>query len=92
MRLVASALVVFLGTIACIDPLFCSDGCDKRGLTATQSTATSADCPTCLSAVVVSRPITDLVPLAIAGRICAPGAPAPVADVHADVDHPPRTL
>jgi hypothetical protein len=90
-RLVASALFVLLGTIACLDPLFCSDGCDQRGLTTTQSTATSADCPTCLSAVA-SRPVSDLVRLDIVSRICEPGAPAPIADVRADVDHPPRTI
>jgi hypothetical protein len=88
---VASALIVFLGSIACLDPLFCSDGCDQRGLATTQSTPMSADCPTCLSAMV-SRPITDLVRLDLAGRIGEPDSPAPLTDVHVDVDHPPRTI
>jgi hypothetical protein len=88
---VASALIVFLGSIACLDPLFCSDGCDQRGLATTQSTPTNADCPTCLSAMV-PRPITDLVRLDVAGRICEPDAPARLTDVHADLDHPPRAL
>jgi hypothetical protein len=88
---IGSVLIVLLGSIACIDPLFCSDGCDQRGLATTQSTPTSADCPTCLSAMV-SRPIIDLVRVHIVGRVCAPDSPAPPTDVHVDVDHPPRTI
>ena len=63
----------------------------QRGLATSQSTPKSADCPTCLSAMV-SDPITDLVRLDVASRICEPDAPAPLTEAHADLDHPPRTI
>ena len=85
---VASILVFLLVTIACVDPLCCSDGCDRGGMAATTAAQPVANCPTCLSAIVPSQtPIVVSTDLAI-------GLPdigvAPDVSLLADVDHPPR--
>jgi hypothetical protein len=86
---VASVLLFLLATIACVDPLCCSDGCDRGGLATTHSTQTGANCPTCLSAVVPHHepPImrTELV-----AQVREPIAAAAISPFRTDVDHPPR--
>ena len=82
-------LAAFLSIIACADPLCCSDGCDRGGMTPTHSTQTGADCPTCLSAVVppYDAPIVRLQALTRARELRALG---PTSLFRTDVDHPPR--
>jgi hypothetical protein len=88
-RYVASILALFIVTIACSDPLCCSDGCDRGGVTATHSTQTGADCPICLSAVIshhdaaIAR--TDFVT-----QMREPIEAGPISPFRTDVDHPPR--
>ena len=90
MRLyVAPILALFILTIACADPLFCADGCDRDGVTTTDTTQTGANCPTCLSSVepqhdapIVGTELVTQVPEQI--------ATTPVSPFRTDVDHPPR--
>ena len=86
---VASILAFFMVTIACVDPLYCSDGCDRGGMAATHTTATGGDCPSCLSAVV-PHPDTPIVRRENATQMGDAVTCAPLAAFLADVDHPPR--
>lgn len=86
---VASVLVFLLATIACVDPLCCSDGCDRGGMAATHSTQTGADCPTCLSAVVPHHD-APIVCTEFVTQVREPIAAAPISPFRTDVDHPPR--
>jgi hypothetical protein len=89
MRVVMALVLVFLlATIACVDPLCCSDGCDQGGLAGTQ-TQTGANCPTCLSAVVPHHePLIERTELV--AQVREPIAAAPISPFRTDVDHPPR--
>jgi len=87
---VASFLLFLLVTIACVDPLYCSDGCDQGGMAATHSTQTGGDCPTCLSAVVARRD-APIVRTETVTQICHLSAPAPISLFRTDVDYPPRS-
>ena len=89
MRAVAAVLVCLLTTIACVDPLCCSDGCDRGSLAATHSTDAGSDCPTCLSAVL-PRHDPQLVGVETVTQIHDLSAPAPISLFQQDVDHPPR--
>jgi hypothetical protein len=86
---VAAVLAFFILTIACADPLCCSDGCERGGFAATHSTQTGADCPTCLAAVVphYQAPITRA---EIATQLFEVAASAAISTFQTDVDHPPR--
>jgi len=86
---VASLLALFLLTIACTDPLYCADGCDRGGITFTHSTQSGTDCPTCLSAVVPQyEPPTT--PVEAVTPMCEQPPPGPLTRLPAKVDHPPR--
>jgi hypothetical protein len=89
MRAVGAILVCLLATIACVDPMCCSDGCDRDSMAATHSTQAGADCPTCLSAVV-PRHDPPIVRVEIVTQIRDLSAPAPIWLFRPDVDHPPR--
>jgi hypothetical protein len=86
---VASILALFIVTLACVDPLCCSDGCERGGLTATHSTQMGADCPLCLSAVVPHHD-APIVRAETVTQIRDLSAPAPISSFGTDVDHPPR--
>jgi hypothetical protein len=87
--MVASLLVAFLVTIACADPLCCSDGCERGGMATTHSAQTGADCPTCLSAVVPHKAV-PIVRTETVTQITEGIAAPPTSIVPAGVDHPPR--
>jgi hypothetical protein len=86
---VAAVLAFFILTIACADPLCCSDGCERAGMAATHSTQTGADCPSCLAAVVPRHraPITRA---EITIQLFEVVASAAISTFRTDVDHPPR--
>src|SRR4051812_11792629 len=48
----ATILALFILTIACVDPLYCADGCERGNIATTHSAQSGADCPTCLSALL----------------------------------------
>ena len=83
-------LALFILTIACADPLWCADGCERGDMAATHSTQTGADCPTCLSAVVPRDP--PIAPVETVTQVHERRAPAPISIFRPDVDHPPRLL
>jgi hypothetical protein len=89
MRAVGAILVCLLTAIACVDPMCCSDGCDRGGLAATHATQAGADCPTCLSAVV-PRHEPPIVRAETVTQIRDLSSPAPISLFRPDVDHPPR--
>jgi hypothetical protein len=86
---VAAVLAFFILTIACADPLCCSDGCERGGITATHSTQIGTDCPTCLAAVVPHEH-TLVTRAEITTQLCEVVASAPISAFRTDVDHPPR--
>jgi len=86
---VASILALLILTLACVDPLCCSDGCERGGMTATQSTPSGADCPTCLSAVLPVHGV-PVVRVETVTRMRDRVAPAPILPFQTDVEHPPR--
>jgi hypothetical protein len=86
---VASILALFILTLACVDPLCCSDGCERSGMTAAQATQTGADCPLCLSAVV-PNPDAPIVRVETVTQRRDLSVPAPISSFRTDVDHPPR--
>jgi len=90
-RAIAAVLVCLLTAIACIDPLCCSDGCERRSLAAAHSTEAGSDCPTCLSAVVPDRD-PHVVRVETVIRIHDLSVPAASSLFRPDVDHPPRPV
>ena len=86
---VAVILALFLVTIACTDPLYCADGCDRGGTAATHTTPTGADCPSCLSAIVPHLD-TPIVRRENATQVREAVASEPVSAFLTAVDHPPR--
>jgi len=87
---VGGVLIAMLSIIACLDPLWFADRCDQAGVATAHSVEPGVDCPNCLAAVV-SRVATDLIRLEMTRPLGESAAPAPIADIPADVDHPPRT-
>ena len=86
---VASILAFLLVTIACSDPWYCADGCDRGGMAATQTAQTGGDCPTCLSALM-PRQTPVVVRPDIAVEIREMTASPLMSPFLAVVDHPPR--
>jgi hypothetical protein len=85
---VAALLAFFILTIACADPLCCSDGCEKGGMAATHSSQTGADCPSCLAAVVAHH--TPIIRAEIATQLGEVATFTAISAFRTDVDHPPR--
>ena len=90
MRRVALLLVLIFTTIACVDALYCPDGCTRADIAATSQTAQhGGDCPICQPGSVAAMPTlpaAGFLPIAVT---LSPEQP-PLDPISRSIEHPPR--